>query len=121
MEVLKITRKNKKYLPLSCEPEKIENLREEVEYIDGYSRFFKVLSDESRLKIIYALSREDELCVYDLSGIIGSTLQKTSYHLRLLAELGFCDYRKDGKVVYYSLKDERLSETLKHLVCQLNN
>ena len=84
--------------------------------MDSLSKLFKVLADESRLKIIYALTHEKELCVHDLAGIIGSTTQRTSYHLRLLAELGFCNYRKEGKLVYYRLEDSTLTKTVKNLI-----
>ena len=101
-----------------CYPEKVEYLKEKVDETNGMSKLFKVLADDNRLKIIYALTHEKELCVCDIAGILDSTTQRTSYHLRLLAELGFCNYRKEGKIVYYSLEDDNLPNTVKNLIDQ---
>lgn len=59
------------------------------------------LSDDTRIKIAYALSLEDELCVCDVANIVGATTTTTSHHLRLLKNLGLANYRKEGKLVYY--------------------
>lgn len=76
------------------------------------AKIFKALSDDTRIKIAYALSIEDELCVCDVANIIGATSATTSHHLRLLRNMGLAKYRKQGKLVYYSLDDEHV----KHLV-----
>lgn len=71
----------------------------------GVAKVFKALSDETRIKIAYALSLEEELCVCDLAQIVEATTAATSHHLRLLNKLGLAKYRKEGKQVYYSLDD----------------
>src|SRR5699024_12082638 len=48
------------------------------------AKVFKALSDDTRVKIAYALSLEDELCVCDVANIVGSTTATASHHLRLL-------------------------------------
>ena len=48
------------------------------------AKIFKALSDDTRIKIAYALSLEDELCVCDVANIVGSTTATASHHLRLL-------------------------------------
>jgi DNA-binding transcriptional ArsR family regulator len=70
------------------------------------AKIFKALSDDTRIKIAYALSLEDELCVCDVANIVGATTATTSHHLRLLKNLGLAKYRKEGKLVYYSLDDD---------------
>lgn len=72
------------------------------------AKFFKVLSDETRLKIIYALLIEDELCVCDVANIVGTTAAAASHHLRFLKNLRIATYRKEGKLVYYSLNDKHV-------------
>lgn len=72
------------------------------------AQIFKALSDETRLKAAYALCVEDELCVCDIANIIGSTLATASHHLRLLRNMGIAKFRKEGKLVFYSLRDERM-------------
>jgi DNA-binding transcriptional ArsR family regulator len=74
---------------------------------------FKVLADETRLKIAYALCGEDELCVCDIAGIIGSTVATASHHLRLLRNMGMAKSRRDGKLVYYSLADPQLKRLIR--------
>ncbi|KMY31854.1 ArsR family transcriptional regulator [Lysinibacillus xylanilyticus] len=69
------------------------------------AKVFKALSDDTRVKIAYALTLEEELCVCDIANIIGSTTATASHHLRLLRNLGLAEYRKEGKLVYYSIHD----------------
>jgi ArsR family transcriptional regulator len=68
---------------------------------------FKVLSDPTRVKILYALSRA-ELCVCDLSALLGMRESAVSHHLRLLRALKLVRYRKEGRMAYYSLDDEHI-------------
>ncbi|RBP05567.1 metalloregulator ArsR/SmtB family transcription factor [Rossellomorea aquimaris] len=76
------------------------------------AQMFKALSDDTRLKIAYALSLEKELCVCDVANIVGSTTATASHHLRLLRNLGLAQYRKEGKLVYYSLVDEHMKNLI---------
>jgi len=68
---------------------------------------FKVLSDPTRVKILYALSRA-ELCVCDLSALLGMRESAVSHHLRLLRALKLVKYRREGRMAYYSLDDEHI-------------
>ncbi|MFS0728339.1 ArsR/SmtB family transcription factor [Paenibacillus sp. 1P07SE] len=69
---------------------------------------FKALSDQTRLKIAYALLQEEELCVCDVAHIIEATTATVSHHLRLLRNLGIAKSRKEGKLVFYSLDDDHI-------------
>ncbi|NPV72906.1 MAG: winged helix-turn-helix transcriptional regulator [Pelotomaculum sp.] len=93
--------------------EKVERLKDEVESTKGLALLFKALADDTRVKIAYALSRE-ELCVCDVAAIIGSNIATASHHLRFLRNLGLARQRKEGKFVYYSIGNkyiEALIET----------
>ncbi len=68
---------------------------------------FKIFGDSTRMKIIYAL-KLSELCVLDLAYITGSTQSAISHQLRILKQASLVKSRKDGKVVFYSLKDEHV-------------
>ena len=68
------------------------------------SGFFKILSDENRLKIVH----EDELCVCDIANIIDASVATTSHHLNSLKKLGVVDSHKDGKLVYYFIKNIKI-------------
>ncbi|WP_339227410.1 metalloregulator ArsR/SmtB family transcription factor [Oceanobacillus sp. FSL K6-2867] len=74
------------------------------------AKIFKALSDDTRIKIAYALSSEGELCVCDVANIIDSSMATASHHLRLLKNLGLATYRKKGKLVFYSLDDEHVKQ-----------
>jgi ArsR family transcriptional regulator, lead/cadmium/zinc/bismuth-responsive transcriptional repressor len=76
------------------------------------SQIFKALSDDTRIKIAYALSEEDELCVCDVANIVGSSTATASHHLRLLRNLGLAKYRKEGKLVFYSLDDDHVRQLI---------
>lgn len=68
---------------------------------------FKALSDPTRLKILFALSQA-ELCVCDLSALLGLHEPTVSHHLRLLRALKLVKYRKAGRMAYYALDDEHI-------------
>lgn len=76
------------------------------------AKIFKALSDETRIKIAYALFLEKELCVCDVAAIVSSSTATASHHLRLLKNLGLAKYRKDGKLVFYSLVDEHVKQLI---------
>lgn len=77
------------------------------------AKVFKALSDDTRVKIAYVLSLEGELCVCDVANIIESSTATASHHLRLLKNLGIAKYRKERKLVYYSLDDEHVKQLVK--------
>ena len=73
------------------------------------SDLFKVLGDSTRMKIIYALF-ESEMCVCDLASLLNMTHSAISHQLRVLKQARLVKFRKDGKVVYYSLNDEHIKQ-----------
>ena len=66
----------------------------------------KALSDPTRLSLAEALREGEELCVCDLSWIVGRSQNLVSHHLRTLRSLGMVRSRRDGKLVMYSLTGE---------------
>jgi len=73
---------------------------------------FNALADPTRLKIIQALSFQ-ELCVCDLAYLIGLSISAISHQLRLLRHLRLVKFRKEGRMVYYSLADRHIENLLK--------
>lgn len=69
---------------------------------------FKALADETRLKIAYALTLEEELCVCDVAAVIGSSNATASHHLRYLKDHHLAKSARKGKMVYYSLADDHI-------------
>ncbi|GAA0728520.1 metalloregulator ArsR/SmtB family transcription factor [Clostridium malenominatum] len=73
------------------------------------SDLFKVLGDYTRIKIIYALSKR-ELCVCDIAEVLGMSQSSISHQLRILKSARLVKFRKEGKIVFYSLDDEHIGE-----------
>jgi len=73
---------------------------------------FKTLADKTRVKILHALSRE-ELCVCDISAVLDLSISAVSHQLRTLRSMNLVKYRKEGKVVYYSLDDAHVEQLLR--------
>lgn len=67
---------------------------------------FGALAVHARLKILYSLTHADELCVCDVAHVLGSSVSTASHHLRKLRDLKVLKNRNDGKMSYYSLKDD---------------
>ena len=74
---------------------------------------FKLFSDSTRLKILYALM-EAEMCVCDISVLLGMTKSSVSHQLRVLKQANLVKYRKAGRVIYYSLADDHV-----RTICQM--
>ncbi|WP_373897274.1 ArsR/SmtB family transcription factor [Haloimpatiens sp. FM7315] len=88
-----------------------KNLPEE-EILFDLADFFKIFGDSTRLKILYALSIE-EMCVCDISNLLNITQSAVSHQLKVLRQSKLVKYRRDGKVVYYSLDDDHIKGVLK--------
>ncbi len=72
----------------------------------------KLIADEKRFKILHSLSVKEELCVCDLANILGATIANTSHHLQQLKKMGAVDSRKEGKLLYYRLKNKELIQII---------
>lgn len=83
-----------------------ENMPDDDVLLD-VSDIFKVFSDSTRIKILCALMRA-EMCVCDISVLLGMTKSSVSHQLRILKQANLVKYRKDGRVVYYSLADDHV-------------
>ncbi len=79
---------------------------------------FAALSDRTRLRILHALMRAEELCVCDVAHVLGMSVAAASHHLRKLLDLRILKHRNDGKMVYYSLRDRFAAELATHAVRQ---
>ena len=90
----------------------VKNVMPQDDLIYDLAEFYKVFADSTRMKIIYALM-EKELCVCDIAAIVGTTQSAISHQLRILKQAKLVKYKKDGKVVYYSLDDEHIAEIVK--------
>lgn len=90
--------------------EVVESVRKNIlaeEVLNNLSELFKLFGDTTRLKILSALF-QSEMCVCDISALLGISQSAISHQLRTLKQASLVKNRKDGKVVYYSLNDEHI-------------
>ncbi|MDT8716191.1 helix-turn-helix transcriptional regulator [Clostridium sp. 19966] len=81
----------------------------EEDLLFDLAELFKVFGDSSRIKIICTLF-EAEMCVCDISALLQMSQSAVSHQLRVLKQAKLVKYRKEGKVVYYSLDDEHVKK-----------
>ncbi|MBC5631011.1 helix-turn-helix transcriptional regulator [Clostridium sp. NSJ-6] len=88
----------------------VEEVREKLpqeEMLYELAEFFKVFGDTTRIRILCALF-EAEMCVCDLSALLNISQSAISHQLRGLKSARIVKFRREGKVVYYSLDDEHI-------------
>ena len=73
--------------------------------------FYKLFSDKTRLKILYALS-VSEMCVNDISGLLDMNQSAVSHQLKTLREAKLVNHRREGKLIFYSLDDSHIGQIL---------
>ncbi|HOJ09638.1 MAG TPA: metalloregulator ArsR/SmtB family transcription factor [Clostridiales bacterium] len=71
------------------------------------SEVFKVLGDQTRIKILYVLSK-CEMCVCDIAEVLDMSQSAISHQLRVLRTMRLVKYRKEGKSAIYSLDDDHI-------------
>ena len=81
------------------------------EVLDELVGFFSLFSDSTRLKVISALAIS-EMCVSDISELLSINQTTVSHQLRLLKSLNAVNAKRQGKVIFYSLKNDIMSEVL---------
>lgn len=69
---------------------------------------FQMLASPSRLRIVEALKGR-EMCVCDLSAVVGVSPSAVSHHLRQLRQMRIVGYRKEGRMAYYHLADPHVA------------
>ena len=80
-------------------------------------RLFKVFSNDTRLRLLHALVREDELCVSDLAEAVGMKPQAVSNQLQRLVDRGIVGSRRNGINMYYRIIDPCVSVLLERGLC----
>lgn len=85
------------------------------ELLQEVAQVFQVLSDPTRVRIVFALANA-ELCVCDLALLLGLSVSAISHQLRFLRSLGLVTFRKEGRLVYYTLSDPHVERLLNDAV-----
>src|SRR5699024_12057021 len=86
-----------------CDEGKVNKIKPLISDVKDVELIFKALADPTRLKIAYALTLTEELCVADIARIIDSSTSTYSHNLRFLFDLKYDRYIIDGKFVFFVL------------------
>lgn len=76
----------------------------EEETLYDLADFFKIFGDTTRIKILYVLF-QSEMCVCDIAQLLNMTQSAISHQLRVLKQMKLVKFRREGKIVFYSLSD----------------
>lgn len=79
--------------------------------LDDLVNFFSIFSDGTRLKILSALS-VSSMCVSDLAKLLCLNQTTVSHQLKLLKSAGAVSCKRQGKIIFYSIADEKLNEIM---------
>lgn len=94
-------------------PQRFPELSDQLE--KDLVQVFKLLSDETRLRILLYLAREGELHVTALCQKLDQSQPAVSHHLALLRVSGLIEARRDGKHNYYSVRQSRFHRIMEQL------
>jgi DNA-binding transcriptional ArsR family regulator len=83
----------------------------------GLAAVFKVLANDTRLRLLHSLVRADELCVTDLAASLGMKPQAVSNQLQRLSDLGILASRREGNSIHYRLVDLCVRSLLDQGLC----
>ena len=90
----------------------ISMLSDRSEAISAFANIMKLAGNATRLKILYLIYMEKNICVCDLSDVLNLSVSAISQQLKKLKEGGLIIDDKRGKTIYYSIKDESLESLL---------
>jgi DNA-binding transcriptional ArsR family regulator len=85
---------------------------EEIDDLEGWAGRFSLLSDPTRLRLLFCLHRTGGVCVSDLAEAVGMSVSSVSHALRLMRERGWVRASRRGRTVIYQLVDETVHELL---------
>ena len=73
---------------------------------DKITKLLSISGNEVRLKILFLLNMEKELCPCDLADILGMSVPAVSQHIRKMKDAGIISSRREGQTLYYSLNED---------------
>lgn len=76
------------------------------------AKYFKVLAEPARVRVLEVLDEREELSVGELSGALGLGRTNVSNHLACLRWCGFVETRREHRTVFYRVADERVTALL---------
>lgn len=88
-----------------------------VDQASELEALFKVLANDTRLRLLHALTRADELNVGELCDALEMKAQAVSNQLQRLANQGILDSRREGNSIYYRIVDPCVTALLDRGLC----
>lgn len=82
---------------------------------------FKILANDTRLRLLHTLARVEEMCVCDLAEAVGMTPQAISNQLQRLSDRGIVATRRSGNMIYYRIIDQCIIGLLQKALCLLGD
>lgn len=82
---------------------------------------FKILANDTRLRLLHTLARVEEMCVCDLAMAVDMTPQAISNQLQRLADRGIVATRRSGNMIYYRVIDRCVIGLLQKAMCLLSD
>ncbi len=70
------------------------------------TKLLSIAGNEVRLKILYLLEEEGELCPCDIADILGMSVPAISQHIRKIKDAGIISSRREGQTLFYSLNED---------------
>jgi ArsR family transcriptional regulator, cadmium/lead-responsive transcriptional repressor len=87
-------------------------LPEQVTEPDLLAKYFKVLADPTRVRVLELLEDRGELAVGEIVRALGQSQSKVSNHLACLRWCGFVSTRREHPSVLYRVADPRVLQIL---------
>ena len=84
-------------------------------------KLFKILANDTRLRLLHAVVRAGELCVTELAHAVGMKPQAVSNQLQRLADRGILATRRNGNQMYYRIVDPCVTNLLNYGLCLLED
>ncbi|VVB80463.1 Putative arsenical resistance operon repressor ArsR [uncultured archaeon] len=101
------------------EKERKHSLKEKInsdKLINDIAGELKILSDESRIRILILLNTIKELNVNEIASFVDISPSAVSHQLKVLKDIGVVDFRREGKELYYSLSQDNNAESVEFLL-----
>lgn len=89
----------------------VQKIMPDDEVVDKLAVYFQSFSDQTRLKILSCLSIMD-MCVNDLSLVLGINQTTISHQLKTLKDQNLVDYKREGKILVYRIKSQDVGEMM---------
>lgn len=110
-------RQRSKLAPCSPKPGLQERPLLTLEQATGLAGVFKILANDTRLRLLHALVRTGEMCVTDLATSVGMKTQAISNQLQRLVDQGILGSRRNGNNIHYRIVDPCVTSLLDQGLC----